>query len=197
MARKRRKPRKNTITLPGGEAALNPPRGRDRRHVNQPTPRDEAHLPAVETRKRQIDLRGMDALREAMQPWYGCEAGRAMASVTEPQDRPRLWSAIQHARRVQAAYDRALGAPSRHATCLRLLAPPDRLSTDADAPPPDLRDEDTRYRHAVRAWMQLQGALMSCANADASVFRRTVLDDERCADSAALVRVARVVADHC
>lgn len=196
MARRKRKPRKTTITLPGGDAIASKPQGRDRRHVNQPAPRDEAHLPAMEVRKRQAGLRGMDALREAMQPWYGCEAGRAMASVTDPQERPALWDAIQRARRVQAAYDKVLGAPSRHPVCLRLLTPTDRLTTDADAPPIDLRDEDTRYRQAIAGWARLQGALGWCDKRDASVFVRSVIDDAECLDAEALVRAARVVAEH-
>ena len=145
-----------------------------------------ANVPALLARARIMgkeipkDRKGRSALlREMSAPWYGCRAGRVIAAYAPPEERPALWDAICHMRRVQTAYDRACGAPNRHAQCLRLLAPVDALHADADSPPADLRTPEERDRQAVSAWMQMQGWL-DRAKAEAGECKGVVLDDERC-----------------
>lgn len=133
--------------------------------------------------------------RDMRSPWNGCHAGRAMAAqVSDHQTRLQLWDAIQHMRRVQAAYDRACGAPRRHAKCLALLAPTDVIEAGADSPPTDLRSPEEIDRQAVSAWMRLKGWLW-LAGPDAVGCEAVVIDDAQCRDAAALVRVLCVVAD--
>lgn len=145
-------------------------------------------------RKAAADARAAQ-LREMRAPWYGCNAGRAMAaSVTGEGGRADMWAAICHIRATQAAYDHACGAPSRHAKCLSLLAPTDAVTADAASPPLDLRSDGDKARQAVSAWMQMQDWL-SCAGPAAGECRRTVVDDETCRDRDGLIRALRCVVD--
>lgn len=174
----------------------------------------EADRPAMIARARQmgIDLAkpadvatragreaARDTLREQLRdlraPWIGCNAGRAMASIVKADtDRQDMWTAIQHMRRVQAAYDRSIGAPNRHAQCLRLLAPVDAMEADATSPPLDTRSDEERARQAVAAWMQVQGWLDHAKDA-AGMCKRVVIDDETCRDASAMVRALHCVVD--
>lgn len=139
--------------------------------------------------------RRAEQLRDLRAPWHGCNAGRAMASaVTGDRDKSELWTAICHIRKVQAAYDRAIGAPTRHAQCLRLLLPLEAMEADASSPPVDLRSDEEKQRQAVSAWMKVQGWL-DHAKADAGECKRVVIDDERCRDPDALVRALQCVVD--
>ena len=127
--RKRRKNRaKASITLPGGEA------------VPQTHPTDSVFA-------------GNDGPKDegaSGDPLWGCSVGRLILSEPE-QRRPDLWNATQHARATQLAYDRAIGAPNRHATCLRILAPSEAMHADASSPAPDYRTDDDKYRQAISA----------------------------------------------
>ena len=137
-----------------------------------------------------------EAIRDARSPWWGCEAGKMMAGATRGhRARSALWDAIQHMRRVQAAYDRACGAPNRHAQSLRLLLPIEAMEADADSPPPDDRTDEAKSRDAVTAWMQLQGWLGWTDGASASIALRCVIDDMPTTDGAGLVSALRCVAD--
>ena len=151
---------------------------------------------ALEARCRQSGVTASDeALRDARAQWRGCNAGRAMASITAEADRPELWDAIQHMRRVQASHDAAIGAPRRHATCLRLLAPQGAFEADATTPPPDTRTDAERMRQAVAAMMQVEGWLGYVEGRAASICKRVVIDDERCPDADALCRALWCIAD--
>lgn len=151
---------------------------------------------ALTARCRQSGIPGNDeGKREARAPWWGCEAGKAMASITPASERPALWDAIQHMRKVQAAYDAAIGAPRRHATCLRLLAPQEAFETDASAPPLDTRTDAERLRHATTALMAVEGWLGYVEGRAASVCKRVVIDDERCSDADALCRALLCVSE--
>ena len=134
-------------------------------------------------------------MRELRAPWNGCNAGRAMASIVKADtSRQDLWTAIQHMRRVQAAYDRSIGAPNRHAQCLRLLAPVDAMEADATSPPLDTRSDEDRARQAVAAWRQVQGWLDHAKDA-AGMCKRVVIDDDTCRDASAMVRALHCVVD--
>lgn len=157
----------------------------------------EADIPVIAARCRQMGKNTDEAaIRAAKAEWMGCNAGKAMASVvTGEAERRELWAAIHHMRRVQIAYDRAIGAPNRHAQCLRIMLPLEPMQADASSPPADLRTEDDKHRQAVSGWMQMQGWLGHADKADASICKRVVIDDERCQNAAAMVRALHCVAD--
>ncbi len=98
-------------------------------------------------------------------------------------------------RRVQIAYDRAIGAPDRHAKCLRLLVPIDALSTDAETPPLDERTDEERQRAATSAMMRLEGWLGYTDKAARSEALRVVVDDAEVRDHAGLLSALLCVAD--
>ena len=160
-------------------------------------PDEDASIPAIAARCRQAGIEMTEAVtRDMRAQWMGCQAGRAMAGeVRDEATRATLWDAIQHMRRVQVAYDRAVGAPNRHAQSLRLLLPIEALATDADAPAPDLRDDAEKSRHAVTAWTRMHGWLSYADGRSASITLRTVLDDQPCRDALAMVRALHCVAD--
>lgn len=192
--RARRQARKRAATaLP--ELAQVPRKGKDGRQVRSSAERDPARQ-ALEARCRQMGEPVTRAsLREARAPWRGCNAGRAMAEAVAADERAELWDAICHMRRVQLAHDLAIGAPRRHAQCLRLMLPVEALEADAAAPPPDTRSPEERLRSATQALMAVEGWLGWTDAAAAGECRRVVLDDVECRSPAALLRALRCVAD--
>lgn len=158
---------------------------------------NDADIPALQARCRQRGREITEAeLRDAKAPWHGCEAGRAMAgAVEDDKTRTALWDAIQQMRRIVLSYDRALGAPNRHAECLRLMLPTEPMEADAETPPRDERTEEDRYRQAIASWTQMHGWLGYVEGYAASVALRTVVDDQRCADPSALIRALHTVHD--
>lgn len=174
------------------------------------TPRRQAngqkHRPADERGADQVALkarcrqRGVSAnarhMRDSRSPWWGCNAGRAMAGAVESHaERLELWDAIQHMRRVVTAYDAAIGAPRRHAVCLRLLVPVEEMSADATTPPVDERTPEERQRQAVSAYMQLEGWLGYTDKAAMGEAKRVVWDDVEARDVAGLLAALRCVVD--
>lgn len=134
-------------------------------------------------------------LRDMRAPWWGCPAGRAMAGqVTADEERKRLWDAIQLMRRVQLAFDRSIGAPSRHAACLRLMLPHDPLTATAASPAFDIRTDEERAIDARKAMRQMQGWLRECGAAVGAA-KATILDDAECKQPKMLIAVLRVVAN--
>lgn len=171
--RKRRKSRaKASITLPGGEVAPQ----------TQPTdPRRErpeaANKSALKTRQRLFASHdGPRDERAFLDPLWGDSVGRLILTGPEHQ-RADLWNAAQHARKTQAAYDRAIGAPSRHAQCLRILAPVDAMQADAASPAPDDRSLEDRVRDATRAQMQVEGWIGHTDARAISAYRQAVIND--------------------
>lgn len=158
---------------------------------------NDADIPALIARCRQSGRKPDEVgLRAAKAEWMGCNAGKAMAAVvTGENERRELWAAIYHMRRVQLAYDRAVGAPSRHAQCLRIMLPTETMQADASSPPLDLRSDEDKQRQAVSAWMQLQGWLGHADKQAAGLCKRVVIDDERCPNAAAMVTALHCVAD--
>lgn len=134
-------------------------------------------------------------LRDLRAAWHGCLAGRTMARAADhDRERADLWDAIQHIRRTQAAYDRSIGAPNRHAQVLRLMAPLDGMQADATTPPIDLRSDVERAEQARRAMKVLQSWLR-LAGAAAGPAMAMVVDDQRGCTSAMLMRTLRIVSD--
>lgn len=135
-------------------------------------------------------------MRDMRAPWFGCVAGRVIGQkVMEERERDALWTAIQHMRKVVTAYDAAIGAPRRHAICLRLLAPADGMSADASSPPLDARTPEEKVRAATTALMALEGWLGYADKAAASVAKRVVLEDGYCGDEDGLIQALRCVSD--
>lgn len=162
--------KRNRISLPGGETAIAPIRQGKR---NDMTP--DARRETLATRCRLVGLPDTDEARKSVSaPEYGCAVGRTIAA--DP-DRADLWQAVCHMRRVWVAYDRAIGAPSRHAKCLAILAPTEAMTADASSPAPDLRTPEDRDRQAVSAYMSLRGWLGHVEGAAQSAAIRAVVDE--------------------
>lgn len=150
--------------------------------------------------KARCNQRGVQATaqnqRDSRSPWWGCNAGRAMAGAAEDHaQRLKLWDAIQHMRRVIAAYDAAIGAPKRHATCLRLLVPLEALEATAETPPLDERTPEERSRDAVSALMSLEGWLGWTDKRAAAEAKRAVWDDGEVKDVPGLLSALHCVCD--
>lgn len=154
-------------------------------------------IPAYQARLRQMGKTSTEAnMREAKAQWQGCEAGKAMsAHISAEQERATLWDAIQHMRKVYLAYDRAMGAPNRHAQCLRIMLPLEAMEADASSPPLDDRTDEEKQRQADAAKQALRVWLANVEPRAAMVCLSTVIDDMRCADPAAMVRALHCVAD--
>src|ERR1051325_1018076 len=149
----------------------------------RPTRQGIARDPSIETLLVRCRQMGKEPTRAAIRgmraPWNGCNAGQAMARAVQGEhERLELWGAITHMRTVQASYDAAIGAPHRHAVCLRLLLPLEALEADATTPPKDERSDDERQRDAVNALMKMEGWLGYTDSAAASQAKRSVIDDE-------------------
>lgn len=190
--RKRRK-----ITRPDDNGMGLAPTPRRQPNGQLARPADNAQLNSLRTRAAQNGLTATDAsLRDMRAPWWGCQAGKAMAAtITSNDDRLALWDAIQHMRRVIIAYDMAIGAPSRHAKCLAILAPTPAMEADAESPPIDDRDEAERQRHAVSALMKLESWLGYTDSAAAGQAKRAVWDDCEVYDAKAMIRALWCVSD--
>lgn len=134
--------------------------------------------------------------RDMRDPWWGCEAGGAMAlAVPDRHDRLVLWDAICHMRRVITAFDRVIGAPSRHAQCLRLLLPLDELSADASSPPLDERTDEERQDAAVRDLQWLEEWMGRAGEAAQLEACRVVWDDQPARNVEAMLRALWNISD--
>lgn len=171
--RKRRK-KAATISLPGGETV---PQHVGRGNGGGPRIAEAANKSALKTRQRLFAGHdGPEDERAFLDPRWGDSVGRLILSESEAKHAP-LWNAAQHARKTQAAYDRAIGAPSRHAQCLRILAPVDAMQADAASPAPDDRSLEERVRDATRAQMQVEGWIGHTDSRAVSAFKQSVIND--------------------
>ena len=171
--RKRRKNRaKASITLPGGEV------------VPQAQPNDSRRGRAEDARKTALQARcrvfaGNDGPKDegaSGDPLWGCSVGRLILSEPEHR-RPDLWNATQHARATQLAYDRAIGAPNRHAQVARILSPVAAFEADASSPAPDYRTDDDKYRQAISAQMRVERWIGHTDPHTVSAFKQAVIND--------------------
>lgn len=173
IAEKRRRKKAAKITMPGG--AEIPQRiegpGRPRKLA------EDARQTALQARMRVYAGKdGPKDERASGEPLWGCSVGRLILSEPE-HHRPDLWNAAQHAVKTQLAYDRAIGAPNRHATCLRILSPVTAFEADATSPAPDFRTAEERERQAVSAWMQVEGWIGHTDARAVSAFKQAVIND--------------------
>ena len=117
-----------------------------------------------------------EGLKAASDEMLGCAVGRMIR--TEPDGkRPALWSAAQHARQTQLAYDRAIGSPNRHAQVARILSPVTAFEASASSPAPDYRTDDERYRQAKSAQLQVEGWIGHTDAQAISAFKQAVIND--------------------
>lgn len=191
--RRDRKARMEAAGLPGLAPVKSRKRGKARMiEMHGATNVDES-LPAMRARCRRAGVEATEAaIRDARALWMGCEAGRVMCEMVKHHDeRSRLWDAMQRIRCVYAAYDRAMGAPVRHAQSLRVMLPVDEMQTNADAPAPDLRDDQQRYDDALRAWSSLQSGMGRYGRYAALVTERCVVDNQPCSQPEAMMLVLR------
>lgn len=172
-------------------------RGKARMIELHGNPSLDESLPALRSRCQRAGIVPTEAaMREARNLWMGCEAGRIMCQAVKAHDeRSRLWDAMQRIRRVYAAYDRAMGAPLRHAQSLRVMLPVDEMQTDASAPAPDLRDDQQHHDDAMRAWARLQQEMGRYGRYAALVTERCVVDNQPCNQPEAMMLVVRNVAE--
>ena len=185
--RRLQRKRRNQITLAGGEtvdSASIVTRGRRADLTSEGPP------VALMARAR---MAGCD-LDAAKSPLAGCAVGRSlMAEKLHKDERADLWQAVCHIRRVWVAYDRAIGAPSRHAQCLRILAPVDAMTTEGATF--DDRPEEDRHRAAVGAYMAVQGWLGHVDNAARSAAIIAVVDDAGLPNWPGIMRALRCVSE--
>ena len=162
--------RRRRITLPLGQSVEQPPaHPRDRRHTNQ---HEDPRLTVTAARSARIP-HGADPLSRMA----GCAVGRRIMREADQDRRLRLWGAVCHMRQVYAAYDRALGGPSRYPKCLAILTPPDAMEAADHHIPIDTRDEVTRYNQTIRDWMRVQGWLGLAPRSAATACIAAVVDD--------------------
>lgn len=133
---------------------------RDRRGRLLPKSEDELALAEqagnLAARCRAMGLPATPAnLRAARSQMWGCNAGRACIGQPDADD---LYKAVQHVRRTVARHDWAIGAPQRHAVCLRFLTPMDAFEARDDTTHDD-RPHDEKCRSAVSSWTRLHGWL--------------------------------------
>jgi hypothetical protein len=171
--RKRRKHQaRASITLPGGttvpQVQTNDPK-RERP--------EDARKTALQARCRVFGAADThEGQRASSDPRWGCGVGRLI--LAEPEHhRADLWNAAQHARQTQAAYDRAIGAPSRHAQVARILAPVAAFEADASSPAPDFRTTEERVRQATAAQMRVEMWIGHCDSRAVSAFKQSVIND--------------------
>ncbi|MGA0540715.1 hypothetical protein [Neotabrizicola sp. VNH66] len=171
-----------------------PPREKSGRAYRPREHRD----PATETLKTRCRHMGKPItnanLRDQRAPWWGCYAGRVIGdAMIAEHERQELWAAITHMRKVVTVFDAAIGAPRRHAVCLRLLAPSEVLHADASTPAPDERDPATKQRQATAALSDLERWLGEGDKFAAGMTKRVVWDDVICTDPAGLIETLRNV----
>ena len=170
--RKRRK-QAARISLPGGESVeQRQETGRPRKEAPE-----DARRTALQARCRVFGAPDtQNDARASSGPLWGCGVGRMI--LNEPgHQRPELWNAAQHARKTQLAYDRAIGAPSRHAQVARILAPVDAMHADASSPAPDFRSPEEKVRQDTAAQMRVEAWIGHCDNRAISAFKHAVIND--------------------
>lgn len=190
--RRARRQKRNQIALAGAAPVehASPKRGRP--------PAEDPRKTALNVRAKQLVGKGIgiaEAERLASSQMAGCAVGQRILADVAPAEREVLWNAVQHMRGVWSAYDRAIGAPARHAISLGILAPTEAMQADASSPGRDDRPEADRARAAVSAFMALQGWLDYVDRPARSATINTVVDDQPIHDWPGILAALRCVAE--
>lgn len=193
-AKRKARKRSRAITLALGMSVPQRPHPRDRSHTHQQETPMAATETALTARLRHSGTADTpEARKAASAPHMGCAVGRMIEGTDDRQD---LWAAVSHIRKAAVAYDRACGAPARHAQCLRILTNGEAF--DAASAPVDDRPQEDRDRSAVSAWMAVIGWL---AYADAPARQACILavvdepDRATVRNSAGVLRALRCVSE--
>lgn len=140
---------------------------------------EDARKTVIDARLRHAKLPDTPENRKAMaDPMQGCAVGRAL--IAEPlgrDERALLWQAVIAARKAVTGFDRAIGAPDRHAQCLRILVPVDAMSADASSPAMDTRSPEQKYHQAIAAAMRIEQWAGHADRAAQTAFKRHVIDE--------------------
>ena len=116
------------------------------------------------------------ALEGARAPWFGCNAGRAIAAA-EGADTAALWDACQRVRSVYANWRASIMAPGPHPLGMNLELLPEEFGThgvEVDGGWDD-RTEEERVKDAARAMMHMEGVLGRAGQGVASEVKSVVL----------------------
>ena len=140
---------------------------------------EDAQRPMLEARCRQRKIaptrENLDKMKAQRN---GCKAGQAIdrANISD-NAKDDLFGAVLHIRKTCVEFDRAIGAPNRHAKVAAILAPPDRNEADAASPPRDERSDEERQRQATSAMMAVEGWLGHADNASMHAVKLHCLDE--------------------
>lgn len=139
------------------------PRPKKRGKARMKEIHDEAQMDTLKARAHQVGSKDIDAMREQM---LGEPAGQAIWLQARPDRRNALWDTYAALTAAETRYCKVALGRSLHAKIAKLEMLPEPMTTDADAPAPDLRSEDDRHRAAVTVWMRWQGYLGRLDRAD-------------------------------
>lgn len=178
---------------PPKEGVVREPSGRVSRKGTQYAPpperRDAIVAVALSARCKAMGWPDSAEARElAKMPHIGCEAGRAIHDLRDPE-RAEMWGAIRRMRAVYARYAAILGLPAPFPASAALTAMPEPVGSDGvevDHAEYDPRPIEDRARSAVSAMMRIEGVIMTAGVAAA--VKAAVLRDEPVKDRASLVR---------
>lgn len=130
---------------------------------------------AFEARERARDAMIDGLARTVTLPWFGCQAGRAIAGEDDVQD---LWQVIQTIRQRRAAYIHALKAPNEHAAITRLGDAPTPGEELNDEPViADIRDYDERARADIEKWREIVG-IWGAGSGQLAILHQTIILDK-------------------
>lgn len=173
------------LRLAGREPKLAPKPEPDMR-ITDPKKRAKALAKAERQVEHANAAATAKALREIAAPWFGCPAGRAIASAPALKsdlagmDVPTLWDACQRVRAVYARYLAAIAAPSPYAAGMNLELMPEEFGSDGVEVDGgwDARTEDERVKDATRAMMHLDQVLGMAGEGVLAEVKAVVLRDE-------------------
>ena len=140
---------------------------------------EDAQRPMLEARCRQRKLKPTRENLDKMKAQrMGCKAGQAIDTADISDNaKDDLFGAVLHIRRIYVEFDRAIGAPSRHAKVAAILAPPDKTEVDASYSPRDERSDEERQWQATSSMMAIEGWLGHTDNASMHAVKLHCLDE--------------------
>jgi hypothetical protein len=131
----------------------------------------------IEARCARAGVEYSDEMARAMKnPWWGCNAGRAIAREADVTE---LWGVISEIRKRRVRFLRSIDAPPDHARAPSLPIPADETVPFGDPPRHDFRSPEESAAAAEAAW---QDVLSACHVIDPLLMREvmaTVIREER------------------
>lgn len=155
--------------------------------IKDPKKRGKAHAKAAIAVQHANAHAMAKALDAAKSPWFGCPAGRAIATVPslslalkDVPDVPTLWEAVQRVRNVYTRYLAAIGAPNPNPAGMNMELMPEEFGSDGvevDAGWDD-RTEEERVKAATSAMMHMEGVLGRAGEGVLAEVKAVVLRDQ-------------------